>query len=292
MRERTPFPAELVSRLPNLRLLLTTGTRNLALDLDALRARGIPVAGAVDRAHPGSVGSVSTTEHCVALVLAAARNIPQDDLSIKSGHWQTAPAVTLKGKVLGLVGLGRLGTAVARILGGAFGMRVIAWSENLTQERADAAARDVGLLLPDGSGDGIRVVPKDELFQTADVVSLHLVLSDRTRGIITRRELELMKPTAIFVNTSRGPLVVEEDLLDILERGRIRAAAVDVFDLEPLPQDSHWRTTKWGEEGRSRVVLTPHTGYVEEGTLDAWYDQQVENLIRWEKGEELEVKLY
>ncbi|KAL2270797.1 hypothetical protein VTJ83DRAFT_168 [Remersonia thermophila] len=291
MRERTPFPADLIARLPNLRLLLTTGNRNLALDLDALRARGIPVAGAVDRAHAGSVGSVSTTEHCVALVLAAARNVAQDDLAVKSGGWQTAPAVSLRGKTLGLVGLGRLGTAVARILGGAFGMRVVAWSENLTQERADQAARDAGLLAADGGGAGIRAVGKDELFRAADVVSLHLVLSDRTRGVVARRDLELMKPTAIFVNTSRGPLVVEEDLLDVLEQGRIRAAALDVFDLEPLPLDSRWRTTKWGEGGRSRVLLTPHMGYVEESTLDAWYDQQVENLLRWEKGEELSVKL-
>ncbi len=293
MRERTPFPASLIARLPNLRLLLTTGNRNLALDLPALQARSIPVAGAVDRAHAGSVGSVSTTEHCVALILAAARNVAQDDLSVKTGGWQTVPAVSLRGKVFGTVGLGRLGVAVARIMVLAFGMRVIAWSENLTQEKADEKAKEAGLAVEDEAGQKVfRVVGKEELFREVDVVSLHIVLSDRSRGGVGKRELELMKPGAVFVNTSRGPLVVEEDLLDVLERGRIRAAALDVFDLEPLPLESRWRTTKWGEEGRSRVLLTPHMGYVEEATLDAWYDQQVENLQRWERGEALTQSLY
>ncbi|KAL2155244.1 hypothetical protein VTH82DRAFT_3920 [Thermothelomyces myriococcoides] len=290
MRERTPFTAELIGRLPNLKLLLTTGNRNRGLDLDAFQTRGIPVAGAVDRNK--SVGSDSTAEHCVALILAAARNIAQDDFSIKTGGWQTVPTVALAGKVFGTVGLGRLGTAVARMLNLAFGMRVVAWSENLTQERADEKAREAGLSVEDARGEKtFKVVSKEELFRTADVVSLHLVLSDRSRGIITAKDLELMKPTAIFVNTSRGPLVVERDLLQVLEQGKIRAAALDVFDLEPLPLDSPWRTTKWGEDGRSRVLLTPHTGYVEEVTLDGWYDMQVENLLRWEKGEELLLRL-
>jgi phosphoglycerate dehydrogenase-like enzyme len=295
MRERTPFPRELVARLPNLKLLLTTGNRNLALDLDAFRARAIPVAGA---AHAGPVvGSDSTTEHCVALILGAARNLAQDDYSIKTaGGWQTVPAVGLQGKVFGTVGLGRLGMAVARIMHLAFGMRVVAWSENLTQERADEKAREAGLAVEaPGSGGGektFRVVSKEELFRTADVVSVHLVLSDRSRGGISRKDLELMKPSSIFVNTSRGPLVVEKDLLDVLEEGRIRAAALDVFDLEPLPLDSRWRTTKWGQGGRSQVLLTPHMGYVEGATLDAWYDMQIKNLLRWEKGEDLAEKLY
>ncbi|AEO53078.1 D-isomer-specific 2-hydroxyacid dehydrogenase-like protein [Thermothelomyces thermophilus ATCC 42464] len=290
MRERTPFTAELIARLPNLKLLLTTGNRNRGLDLDAFQARGIPVAGAVDR--NSSVGSESTTEHCVAMILAAARNIAQDDLSVKTGGWQTVPAVALGGKVFGTVGLGRLGTAVGRIMHLAFGMRVVAWSENLTQERADEKAREAGLPVEDARGEKtFKVVSKEELFRTADVVSLQLVLSDRSRGCITAKDLELMKPTAIFVNTSRGPLVVEKDLLEVLEQGKIRAAALDVFDLEPLPLDSRWRTTKWGEDGRSRVLLTPHMGYVEEATLNGWYDMQVENLLRWEKGEELLLRL-
>jgi lactate dehydrogenase-like 2-hydroxyacid dehydrogenase len=291
MRERTPFPRELISRLPNLKLLLTTGNRNLALDLDACRERSIPVAGAIDRAQAG-VGSVSTTEHCVALILGAARNTAQDDRSVKTGGWQTVPAVCLKGKVFGTVGLGRLGMAVARIMSVAFGMRVVAWSENLTQERADEKAREAGLAVETGGEKTFRAVGKEELFRTADVVSVHLVLSERSRGAVARGDLEMMKPTAIFVNTSRGPLVVEKDLLDVLEQGRIRAAALDVFELEPLPLDSRWRTTKWGQDGRSGVLLTPHMGYVEESTLDAWYDQQVENLQRWKNGEELALRLY
>ncbi|KAK3902822.1 hypothetical protein C8A05DRAFT_15167 [Staphylotrichum tortipilum] len=293
MRERTPLPAALLARLPNLQLLLSTGTRNLSLDLAALKERNIPAAGAVDRQHAGSVGSVSTTEHCVAMILAAARNIAGDDLSVKTGGWQTVPAVGLKGKVLGVVGLGRLGVAVARIMVVGFGMRVVAWSENLDQERADGMARGAGLGVEGEDGEKtFKVVSKEELFRTADVVSLHLVLSDRSRGVVGKRELEWMKKSAILVNTSRGPLVVEEELLDALERGRIRAAALDVFALEPLPLESKWRSTTWGQDGRSRVLLTPHMGYVEESTLDAWYDEQVENLQRWESGEELTTRLW
>lgn len=292
MRERTPFPRDLIARLPNLKLLLTTGNRNLALDLSALRHRGIPVAGAVDKAHPGSVGSVSTTEHCVAMILAAARNIAQDDREVKSGGWQTASAVSLHGKTLGVVGLGRLGVAVAKIMHSAFGMRVVAWSPNLTQEGADEKAREAGFPVEDEGGKTFRVVSKEELFKAADVVSVHIVLSERSRGGIGEKELALMKPSAIFVNTSRGPLVVEEDLLNALDKGRIRAAALDVFELEPLPLDSRWRTTQWGKDGRSQVLLTPHMGYVEQSTLEGWYDQQVENLERWAKGEPLLQSLY
>lgn len=292
MRERTPFPRDLIARLPNLKLLLTTGNRNLALDLSALRHRGIPVAGAVDKAHPGSVGSVSTTEHCVAMILAAARNIAQDDREVKFGGWQTASAVSLHGKTLGVVGLGRLGVAVAKIMHSAFGMRVVAWSPNLTQEGADEKAREAGFPVEDEGGKTFRVVSKEELFKAADVVSVHIVLSERSRGGIGEKELALMKSSAIFVNTSRGPLVVEEDLLNALDKGRIRAAALDVFELEPLPLDSRWRTTQWGKDGRSQVLLTPHMGYVEQSTLEGWYDQQVENLERWAKGEPLLQSLY
>lgn len=292
MRERTPFPRDFIARLPNLKLLLTTGNRNLALDLSALRHRGIPVAGAVDKAHPGSVGSVSTTEHCVAMILAAARNIAQDDREVKSGGWQTASAVSLHGKTLGVVGLGRLGVAVAKIMHSAFGMRVVAWSPNLTQEGADEKAGEAGFPVEDEGGKTFRVVSKEELFKAADVVSVHIVLSERSRGGIGEKDLALMKPSAIFVNTSRGPLVVEEDLLNALDKGRIRAAALDVFELEPLPLDSRWRTTQWGKDGRSQVLLTPHMGYVEQSTLEGWYDQQVENLERWAKGEPLLQSLY
>ena len=293
MRERTPFPRELVSRLPNLKLLLTTGNRNLALDLPAFQERGIPVVGTMDKAHPGSVGSVSTTEHCVAMILAAARNIAQDDHSVKSGGWQTASAISLHRKTLGTVGLGRLGIAVAKIMYGAFGMRVVAWSPNLTQEAADEKAKAAGFPVEGDQGEKtFKVVSKEELFKTADIVSLHLVLSERSRGSVSAADLNLMKPSAILINTSRGPLVVEEDLLNALERGKIRAAALDVFELEPLPPNSRWRTTKWGEEGRSQVLLTPHMGYVEQTTLEGWYEQQVENIERWAEGEPLVQCLY
>lgn len=287
MRERTPFPADLISRLPNLKLLLTTGVRNASLDLKALSQRGIPVAGTGGEGRR-TAGTDSTTEHCIAMILASARNIAQDDLSVKSGGWQTSCATGLSGKVFGTVGLGRLGVAVARILVQAFGMRVIAWSSNLTQAAADSQAASAGLPVEDANGEKtFRSVSKEELFKTADLVSVHLVLSDRSRGIISSADLSLMKPTSIFVNTSRGPLVVEQDLLDTLEQGRIRAAALDVFELEPLPLDSKWRTTSWGRDGRSQVLLTPHMGYVEEATLDSWYQQHVENIKRWQKGETL-----
>lgn len=287
MRERTPFPSDLVAQLPNLKLLLTTGLGNTALDLVAFKQRGIPVVGT------SSVGSVNTTEHCVAMIMAVARNVVSDDFSVKSGGWQTTAATGLAGKTFGTVGLGRLGSSVARIMHQAFGMKVIAWSDNLTQVAADEAARNLGLPIEDS--DKRRTftsVTKEELFKTADIVSTHLVLSDRSRGLISMNDLSLMKPSAVFVNTSRGPLVVEQDLLDILEGGRIRAAALDVFDLEPLSLDSKWRTTKWGEDGRSKVLLTPHVGYVEEGALASWYQQQVENIERWQKGEPLAASLY
>ncbi|KAH8766588.1 D-isomer specific 2-hydroxyacid dehydrogenase [Diaporthe sp. PMI_573] len=281
MRERTPFPRELISRLPNLKLLLTTGTRNKGLDLEAFKDHSIPVAGAV------SSGD-STTQHCVALILALARNIVPDDQSVKTGGWQTGVAVGLSGAVLGVIGLGRLGVAVAKIMHTAFGMKVTAWSTNLTQDKADEQAREAGLPVESEDGEKtFRVVSKEDLYRQSDVVSVHVVLSDRSRGMITKKELELMKAEALFVNTSRGPLVVDEDLQDVLEKGKIRAAAMDVFELEPLPLDSRWRTTRWGEDGRSQVLLTPHTGYAEKETLAKWYEEQVANILRWEKGEPL-----
>lgn len=275
MRERTPFPKELITRLPNLKFLLTTGLRNNGLDLPAFRAQNVPVAGTI--AHGDS-----TTQHCVAIIMALARNLVPDDASVKAGGWQTGVAVPLIGRTIGVLGLGRLGAAVARALHLAFGMRVIAWSTNLTQEKADAQAKEKGL--PAGT---FEVVSREALFAEADVVSVHVVLSERSTGMVTKHDLERMKQDGIFVNTSRGPIVVEEDLLDVLNKGKIRAAGIDVFEIEPLPLNSPWRTTKWGEEGRSQVLLTPHTGYAEKPTFTTWYEQQVENIIRWEKGEEL-----
>lgn len=292
MRERTPFPKELINRLPNLKLLLTTGLRNASLDLAALKERGIPVAGATDAGTSRETGTDSTTQHCVALILTAARNIVPDDASVKAGGWQTSYAAGLSGKVLGVVGLGRLGVHVARIMKIAFAMKVVAWSSNLTQEAADEKAKGAGLPVESADGEKtFKVVSKEELFKTADVVSIHLVLSERSRGIISVKDLELMKPSSIFVNTSRGPLVVEEDLIATLEKGTIRSAAVDVFDIEPLPKDSKWRTVQWGKDGRSDVILTPHMGYVEKDTIEAWYGHQVDNIRRWERGQELACRL-
>ncbi|KAI5859634.1 D-isomer-specific 2-hydroxyacid dehydrogenase-like protein [Durotheca rogersii] len=286
MRERTPFPAELVGRLPNLKLLLTTGKRNAALDVRALAARGVPVIGTAAR--PGHREPDSTTQHCVALILALARNVPQDDAVVKAGGWQTTAATGLAGKTLGVVGLGRLGASVARIMHLAFGMRVVAWSPNLTQERADERAQAVGLPVEGADGKTFATVGRDALFATADVVTVQLVLSERSRGLITAADLGRLKPSALFVNTARGPLVVEADLLDVARRGAIRGVALDVFEIEPLPRDSEWVTTRWGEQGRSRVVLSPHMGYVEGDTIASWYETHVENILRWEKGEALE----
>ena len=288
MRERTPFPQELVSRLPKLRLLLTTGLRNASLDLPALKSRGVPVAGTADRARgTTNVGTDSTTQHCVALILNLARNITPDVVSVQSGSWQSGFAVGLNGKVFGTVGLGRLGAAVARIMHVAFGMRVVAWSANLTQEAADEKAKAMGLPVEAGGEKTFKAAGREELFETADVISVHLVLSDRSKGLIGGEDLRRMKKSAMFVNTSRGPLVKEGDLLAVLKDGLIRGAAVDVFDLEPLPKDSEWRTTKWGEDGKSQVLVTPHMGYVEEGTIRTWYEQQVENIKRWKDGQDL-----
>ncbi|KAI8185056.1 D-3-phosphoglycerate dehydrogenase [Colletotrichum sp. SAR 10_65] len=288
MRERTPFPKDLISRLPNLKLLLTTGLRNNSLDLPAFKDRGIPVAGSADKATGKQVGTNSTTEHCVTLILSLARNIASSDVAVKSGLWQTDLAMGLTGKTFGVLGLGRLGVSTAKIMHLAFGMKIIAWSTNLTQEAADEKATSVGLPVegPDGEKT-FKVVSREELFSTADVISVHLVLSERSRGLVNADDLSKMKKTALFINTSRGPLVVENDLLETLKKGGIRGCALDVFNLEPLPTDSEWRTTEWGQDGRSKVLLTPHMGYVVEETLNAWYQQQVDNIRRWQAGDVL-----
>jgi len=295
MRERTPFPEDLVRQLPNLRLLLTTGERNAALHLPSFQSMSVPVAGTRNtRTSLGTQGADtdSTTQHCVTLILALARNIAADDANVKAGKWQTDFAIGLAGKTLGIVGLGRLGLSVARIMHLAFGMKILAWSTNLTQEAADEKAKDCGLPVQDEGGNKtFQVVSKKDLFKKSDVVTLQLVLSDRSRGTITKSDLELMRPSALFVNTSRGPLVVESDLLEVLQVGKIAGAALDVFDVEPLPKDSPWRTQHWGRGGRSRVLLTPHMGYVQEDSLGRWYEQQVANIKRWVKGESLECLL-
>jgi phosphoglycerate dehydrogenase-like enzyme len=249
MRERTPFPAELLERLPHLRLLVTTGQRNASIDLEAAARQGVTIC--------GTEGSwQATTELAFGLMLALARNIPREDAAMRAGGWQTTVGVSLEGKTLGIVGLGRLGSAAARV-GAAFGMRLVAWSENLTAERAAAC--------------GAELVSKDELFASADFITIHLVLSRRTRGLIGARELGLMKPTAFLVNTSRGPIVDEAALLAALEAGTIGGVGLDVFDREPLPADHPLRSAP-------NAVLTPHLGYVTQDTYRLFYEQTVENI--------------
>jgi lactate dehydrogenase-like 2-hydroxyacid dehydrogenase len=311
MRERTPFPGELLRQLPNLKLILATGTQFETFDLKTAKELGIQVVAAPGKGRTDGKGSGPsarsridikkggghpTTQHAWALILALARNVAADDAVLKgkgvAPGWQTQLAIGMQGKTIGLVGFGRIGALVARVGLLAWGMKVVCWSANLTQERADELARDVGLPV---TGGGIAhknektfmVISKEELFKTSDVISLHYVLSARSRGIVGARELEWMKPSALLINTSRGPLIDEAALLDTIRRGSIGGTALDVFDIEPLPADSPWRSEDWDEKGKSRVLLTPHMGYVEEHTLQTWYEESAENLERYIDGREL-----
>ncbi len=224
-----------------------------------MKNRGIPVTGTHPSGRTKRKGPDSTTTLAVALILGLARNIAADDASVKSGGWQTGLAIGLSGKKLGLVGLGKLGGAVGKIMYQSFGMEVLAWRSNLTQEKADEKAKELGL---DGDGEKIfRVVGKEELFRESDVISVHMVLSDRSRGIIGEKELGVMKKSALLVNTSRGPLIDEGSLVEALEGRKIGGVALDVFEKEPLPLDSVWRRKDWGSV---KVLVTPHMGYVEE----------------------------
>jgi glycerate dehydrogenase len=284
MRERSAFHADIIDALPNLKLLLTTGVRNLSIDHEFAATKGVVVAGTKRTGE--SSGPDTTTQQTWALILGLARHIARDDIALKTdkSYWQgQSLGIELPGKTLGLVGLGRLGKATAKIAALAFGMKVIAWSSSLTQEKADEAALDIGL--PAGS----IVVPasKLDLLRQADVVSMHYVLSDRSRGIIGKEELAAMKPTALLVNTSRGPLIDQDALLETLKAGCIRGAAIDVYEVEPLPADSEWRTTEWGKNGRSDLLLSPHMGYGTEEYIGHMYDQVVQNVERYLAGEGL-----
>jgi phosphoglycerate dehydrogenase-like enzyme len=249
MRERTPFPRQVLERLTDLELLVTTGPFNAAIDIVAAAELGIVVCGT------GGV-AFNTSEHTWALILACARHIPTEDRNVKTGGWMTTVGTDLYGHTLGLLGAGRLGGAVARV-GAAFGMNVVAWSQNLTAERA----AEIGATLVD----------RDELFQASDVLSVHLVLSERTRGIVGRRELDLMKPSAILVNTSRGPIVDEDALVEALEQRKIRSAGVDVFEVEPLPSDHPFRSL-------DNMICTPHLGYVTEDCYRVFFGDVVEDI--------------
>ncbi|MCA1223912.1 D-2-hydroxyacid dehydrogenase family protein [Streptomyces sp. 8L] len=255
MRERTPFPAGVLRRLTDLRLLVTTGKGNRSIDIEAARERGLTVA------YTGYM-SAPTAELTWALILAAVRNVPAENRSVRDGGWQTRVGGDLHGRTLGLLGLGRLGARVAEI-GRAFGMETVAWSQNLTEERA--------------AEHGVRAVSKDELFATADVLSVHLVLSDRTRSLVGAAEIAAMKPTALLVNTSRGPIVDEYALLAALREQRIGGAALDVFDQEPLPEHHPLRAL-------DNAVLTPHVGYVTRDTYDVFYRDAVEDIAAWASG--------
>jgi phosphoglycerate dehydrogenase-like enzyme len=252
MRERTPMTRSVIERLPRLRLIASTATRNASIDLKAAEERGVQVA------HTGYT-SAPTIELTWALILGSARNIIAENASLRGGGWQRFIGDDIAGRTLGVLGLGNIGGAVAKI-GTAFGMTVIAWSQNLTAERAAEV--------------GAELVSKEELFRRADVVSVHLVLSGRTRGLVGAPELAIMKPTARLVNTSRGPIVVEADLIAALKAQKIASAAVDVFDQEPLPLDHPFRTL-------ANLLATPHIGYVSRGLYARFYQDTVENIRRW-----------
>jgi phosphoglycerate dehydrogenase-like enzyme len=255
MRERTAFPASLFDRLPALQLLVTTGNRNAVIDLDAASGHDVTVCGTLGIITP-------TSELTWGLIHAVGRHVAADDATMRSGGWQTRVGTGLAGNRLGLIGLGNIGGLVAKV-GVAFGMDVVAWSQNLTQERADRF--------------GIRVVSKSELLETSDVVSLHLVLSERTEHIIGAAELASMKRTAILVNTSRGPLIDQAALVDALQRGVIAGAGLDVYATEPLPADDPLRSL-------ANTVLTPHTGYVVSQCYDIFYREIVEDIAAWRAG--------
>ncbi|EWY85929.1 hypothetical protein FOYG_10597 [Fusarium oxysporum NRRL 32931] len=297
MRERTPFSGELLHQLPNLKLLLCTGTQFETFDLETAKKLGITVASALGRGRSDGTqhkqdirkgGSHPATHHTWAMILALARNIAADDASIKAGGWQSDMAIGLSGKTLGVVGLGRLGAAVARIGYLAFGMKIKCWSSSLDQAKADEMAVKLGLPIEDEDGDKtFQAVSKEELFATADVVTLHYVLSDRSRGLIGAKELAAMKQSGLLINTSRAALIDETALLEAANECSIRGVALDVFESEPLPADSPWRSQDWGNGKKSRVLVTPHMGYVEEGIMNSWYAEQAENVERWLDGKDV-----
>jgi phosphoglycerate dehydrogenase-like enzyme len=252
MRERTPLRREVIERLPRLRFIASTGPRNISIDMAAAKERGILVANT-------GYWSTPTIELTWALILASVRHLVEESNSIRAGGWQTAIGPELDGRVLGVLGLGNVGGQVARI-GRAFGMTVIAWSQNLTAEAA--------------AGAGVELVTKDELFRRADIVTIHLILSERTRGLVGTAELALMKPTARLVNTSRGPIVDEQALIQTLRARTIAGAAIDVFDTEPLPANHPFRSIE-------NLLATPHIGFVAEDLYRTFYGDAAAAIAAW-----------
>lgn len=259
MRERVPFGSSLLARLPTLRCIVTTASLNRSIDTEAARARGIVVSGTRN-----GEGRRVTAELAWALVLAAARNLPREERSVREGGWQQAIGLRLHGGILGIIGLGEIGEMVARY-GQAFGMEVTAWSENLTEERARSC--------------GAKRVSKEALLSLSDVVSIHTVLSERTRGLIGRAELAAMKPSAILVNTSRGAIVDELPLVEALRSGRLRGAALDAYDLEPIPHNHPYRTVE------ENLILSPHVGYVTEDVYRLFYEDTVAAVLSFLDGQ-------
>jgi phosphoglycerate dehydrogenase-like enzyme len=252
MRERTPLTRDILERLPRLRLIVSTGSRNASIDVEVAAACGIEVM------HT-NYDSSPTIDLTWALILASARNLAIEAASVRSRGWQRTVGDGLRGKVLGVLGLGNIGREVARIAS-AFGMEVIAWSENLTPEKAAAA--------------GDRLVSKRVLFERADILTIHLVLSSLTRGLVDRPELALMKRSARLVNISRGPIVDENALVEMLREGRLGGAAIDVFDVEPLPPEHPFRHL-------DNVIATPHIGYVSRDLYRVFYQDTVANIKDW-----------
>jgi len=256
MRERTPFGADVLNALPNLKLLMTSGARNASFDLATAKARGVVVCGT------GTVGN-PTAGLTIGLMLELTRKIGFENARMKAGErWQITLGEDVEGKTLGIVGLGKLGRQVAGIAK-AMGMKVLAWSQNLTREACEAA--------------GVGYASKDELFATADIVTIHVVLSERSRGLVSRADLARMKPTAYLINTARGPIVDEAALLEVLQQRRIAGAALDTYSQEPLPVDHPLRKL-------DNVVLTPHLGYVTEDNYRRYYTDMVENIAAWRAG--------
>ena len=260
MRERTALPAGVLDRLPKLRLIITTGMRNASIDMARARERGIDVCGS-------NITGYAAFEHTWALILALTKRVPAADRCLREGGWQEGAGIGLNGKTLGLMGLGRLGGWTARV-GLAFDMNVIAWSQNLTEERA--------------AEQGATLVSKDELMAQSDILSIHLVLSERSRHLVGAAELALMKPSAYLVNTSRGPIVDESALVAALRERRIAGAGLDVFDVEPLPVDHPLRTL-------DNTVLTGHTGYGIQEAFQMGYQGAVKAVAGWLDGNPINV---
>lgn len=258
MRERSPFPASTLGALPKLKMIALTGARTWTMDIDACTARGIPVCNT-----GGTLAGAATAELALGLLLAAARHIPAADASVRDGRFQQrlTAGIALEGKTLGVIGLGKIGARMARY-GRALGMTVLAWSQNMTAEQA--------------AEHGARLVDKDTLLRQSDAISLHVVLSERTRGIIGQADLAKMKDSAILVNTSRGPLVDESALLEQLRAGRL-IAALDVYDHEPLPLDHPLRALP-------NTVLTPHQGYATQEIYGQFYRESIENVLAFLDG--------